>query len=148
MDSPALGIFSMVGVHLWPIRWLGWQYLLRKLSKGPGTAESATICSIDRWMCVVDLCGNSRRLHLISKPRLPHRIQRLFFAEVQTPSHFLSIFDCCCACQSWGLEGNHHGHVIHPKDSLTWQTHCESLQEQLSSPKQWNHQGMSGEGKD
>lgn len=97
-----------------------------------------------RWMCAVDMCGNSQRLHLKSKPRLPHRIQRLFSVEVQTQSPFQSIFDCRCACQSSDLEGNRHSHVIRPGDGLTWQTRSESLQEQLSSPKRRNHQGMSG----
>ncbi len=95
-------------------------------------------------MCAVDMCGNSHRLHLNSKPRLPHRIQRLLSVEVQTQSPFQSIFDCRCACQSSDLEGNRHSHVIRPGDSLTWQTRSESLQEQLSSPKRQNHQGMSG----
>ena len=129
-----------------PISWLGRQYLLRKLSKGPEAAGVRR--HMLGWMCVVDMCGNSLRLHLISKkPWLPHRLQRLFFVEVQTLSPFQSIFDCHCACQSSDLEGTRRSHVIHPGDSLTWQTRSESLQEQLGSTKQRNHQVMSGKKK-
>lgn len=143
MDSSALGIISTAGMRLLPISWLGRQYLLRKLSKGPETAGVRR--HMLGWTCVVGMCGNSLCLHLISKkPWLPHRPQRLFFGEVQTLSPFQSIFDCRCACQSSDLEGTRCSHVILPGDSLTWQTRSESLQEQLGSPKQRNHQVMSG----